>query len=150
YGETVETMAVVLPMFLAAVGEIDPSADGLAAATAAMTAAIAHHGGAKCALDTVLHDLVGKVTGQFVTAFFGLTDPILPTDFPLGLDESDVVAERACRAGRFPALKIKCGGSSDLATFEAVWSVYDGPLCVDANMGWGFDDAIALLSELER
>ena len=150
YGETPETMAAVLPLLVAAVGEVDPTTAGLRAATSAMSAAIANHGAAKCALDTALHDLAGKVTGRPVAELIGLTDPIPPTDFTLGLDEPAVVAERARRAGRFPALKIKCGGPADLATLQAVRAVYGGPIRVDANTGWQPDDAIALLPELER
>jgi L-alanine-DL-glutamate epimerase-like enolase superfamily enzyme len=150
YGETAETMAVVLPVLVAAVGEVDPSPAGLVAAGERMRAAIAHHGGAKCALDIALHDLVGKVTGRPVAELLGLPGPIPPTDFTLGLDEPAVVAERARRAGRFPALKIKCGGPSDLATLEAVRAVYDGPIRVDANTGWQPDDAAGLLPKLER
>jgi L-alanine-DL-glutamate epimerase-like enolase superfamily enzyme len=115
-----------------------------------MDRAIAHHGAAKCALDIALHDLVGKVTGQPVTRLLGLAEEIPPTDFTLGLDEPAVVAERARRAARFPALKIKVGGPADLATLEAVRAVYDGPLRVDANTGWQPDDAVALLPELSR
>jgi L-alanine-DL-glutamate epimerase-like enolase superfamily enzyme len=66
------------------------------------------------------------------------------------IDEPVVVAERARRAGRFPALKIKVGGSRDLATLEAVRSVYDGPIRVDANTGWEPDEALAFVPELER
>jgi L-alanine-DL-glutamate epimerase-like enolase superfamily enzyme len=150
YGETAATMGVVLPLLVEAVAEPDPSPEGLEAAAARMAAAIAHHGGAKCALDTALHDLVGKVTGRSITDLLGLPGPIPPTDFTLGLDEPAVVAERAIRAGRFPALKIKCGGPADLATLEAVRAVYDGPLRVDANTGWRPEDALALLPELER
>jgi L-alanine-DL-glutamate epimerase-like enolase superfamily enzyme len=150
YGETPETMGVVLPLLVAAVGDVEPSPDGLRRATAAMAAAIAHHGGAKCALDTALHDLVGKVLDQPVAELIGLPGPIPPTDFTLGLDEPRIVAERARRAARFPALKIKCGGPSDLATLEAVRAVYDGPIRVDANTGWRPEDALGLLPELER
>jgi L-alanine-DL-glutamate epimerase-like enolase superfamily enzyme len=150
YGETPETMAAVLPLLVAAVGEVEPSPAGLRAATGAMAAAIAQHGGAKCALDTALHDLVGKVLDEPVAELVGLTDSIPPTDFTLGLDEPAVVAERARRAARFPALKIKCGGPSDLATLEAVREVYDGPIRVDANTGWRPEDALGLLPELER
>ncbi|MBA2720679.1 MAG: dipeptide epimerase [Chloroflexi bacterium] len=150
YGDTVDTMTAVFPLLLAAVGEVDPSPDGLAAAGAAMARAIAHHGGAKCALDIALHDLVGKVTGRSIKELLDLPGAIPPTDFTLGLDEPDVVAERARRAVHFPALKIKCGGPADLATLEAVRSVYDGPIRVDANTAWQPDDAVALLPELER
>ncbi|HEX2754056.1 MAG TPA: dipeptide epimerase [Candidatus Limnocylindrales bacterium] len=150
YGDTVETMAAVFPLLLDAVGELEPTRDGLVAAGARMAAAIAHHGGAKCALDIALHDLVGKVKGMSIADLLDLHDPIPPTDFTLGLDEPAVVAERARRAAHFPALKIKCGGPADLATLEAVRAVYDGPLRVDANTGWQPDDALALLPQLER
>ena len=150
YGETVETMEAIFPLLLDAVGELEPTAAGLVAAGDRMAAAIAHHGGAKCAIDIAIHDLVGKVTGRPIADLLDLHDPIPPTDFTLGLDEPSVVAERARRAARFPALKIKCGGPADLATLEAVRAVYDGPLRVDANTGWQPDDAIALLPELER
>jgi L-alanine-DL-glutamate epimerase-like enolase superfamily enzyme len=76
--------------------------------------------------------------------------PIPPTDFTLGIDEPAVVAERAKRAARFPALKVKVGGPADLATLEAVRSVYGGTLRVDANTGWQPADAERLLPELER
>jgi L-alanine-DL-glutamate epimerase-like enolase superfamily enzyme len=150
YGDTVDTMAAVLPLLLEAAGQPEPTLEGVTAATGRMAAAIAHHGGAKCALDSALHDLAGKVTGQSITDLIGLPGPIPPTDFTLGLDEPAVVAERAVRARRFPALKIKCGGPADLATLEAVRAVYSGPIRVDANTGWQPDDAVALLPELER
>ena len=150
YGETVETMAAVFSLLVSAIGEPQPSREGLVAADAAMDRAIAHHGAAKCALDIALHDLAGKVTGQPVTRLLGLAEEIPPTDFTLGLDEPAVVAERARRAARFPALKIKVGGPADLATLEAVRAAYDGPLRVDANTGWQPDDALALLPELTR
>jgi L-alanine-DL-glutamate epimerase-like enolase superfamily enzyme len=150
YGETVETIDAVFPLLLDAVGAFEPTPDGLVAAGERMAAAIAHHGGAKCAIDIALHDLAGKVIGRPIADLLGLHDPIPPTDFTLGLDEPAIVAERAVRAARFPALKIKCGGPADLATLEAVRAVYAGPLRVDANTGWRPDDAEALLPELER
>jgi L-alanine-DL-glutamate epimerase-like enolase superfamily enzyme len=150
YGETAETMAAVLPLLVDAVGEVDPSRAGLSAAADRMAAAIAHHGGAKCAVDIGLHDLVGKVTGRPIADVLDLHGPIPPTDFTLGLDEPAIVAERARRAARFPALKIKCGGPEDLATLEAVRAVFDGPLRVDANTAWQPEDAVGLLPELER
>jgi L-alanine-DL-glutamate epimerase-like enolase superfamily enzyme len=150
YGETPETMAVVLPLLVAAVGEPEPTLGGLVAAAAAADAAIAHHGAAKCALDIALHDLAAKVAGVPIAELLELSGPIPPTDFTLGLDEPSIVADRAARAAHFPALKIKVGGPVDLATLEAVRGVYGGPIRVDANTGWRPDDALALLPELER
>jgi L-Ala-D/L-Glu epimerase len=150
YGDTADTMEAVFPLLLDAAGEPEPTRAGVVAAGERMAAAIAHHGGAKCAIDIALHDLVGKVTGQSIADLLDLHAPIPPTDFTLGLDEPSVVAERAVRAARFPALKIKCGGAADVATLEAVRAVYAGPLRVDANTGWQPDTAVALLPVLER
>ena len=150
YGETPATMTAVWPLLLGAIGQPRLDADGLAAAGAAMDAAIGHHGAAKCALDIALHDLAGKVAGHPVHALLGLSPDVPPTDFTLGIDAPDVVAERARRAGRFPALKIKVGGAHDLATLEAVRGAYGGPIRVDANTAWTPEDAERLLPELAR
>jgi L-alanine-DL-glutamate epimerase-like enolase superfamily enzyme len=148
YGETPETMAVIFPMLLDAVGEIEPTGAGLIGADHAMEASIRGHGAARCAVDIALHDLVGKVTGQPVHVLRGLSADLPPTDFTIGLDEPDIVAERAARAAHFPALKIKCGGPQDLETLRAVRAVFDGPIRVDANTGWTRADAEALLPDL--
>jgi L-alanine-DL-glutamate epimerase-like enolase superfamily enzyme len=136
YGETVDTMAAVFPLLQTAIEGYEPTSDGLRSASDRLQASIRWNGGAKCAIETALHDLVGKVTGEPVHRLLGLSPDIPPTDFTLGLDEPAVVAERAKRASAFPALKIKVGGPADLATLEAVRSVYDGPIRVDANTGW--------------
>lgn len=148
YGESPETMATVMPVLVEACSAFEPTADSLASASERVEAAMPGNGAAKCALDTALHDLVGKVTGQPVYRLLGLPPTGPPTDFSLGLDEPDVVAERARRAGAFPALKIKVGGAADVATLEAVRRVYDGPLRVDANTGWRPDEARALVPRL--
>jgi len=145
YGETPETMAAVFPLLLSAVGEPEPTTAGLAEANAAMDPAIAHQGGAKCAIDISLRDLVGQVADRSVTDMLEVDGEAPPTDFTLGLDAPEVVAERARRANRFPALKIKVGGASDLATLEAVRAVFAGPLRVDANTGWQPDEAVDLV-----
>lgn len=157
YGETHATMAVVMPALLARVDptdldfEADHAPDALAdIATRLFDGAIRGHGAAKCALDLALHDLVGKVTGRPVYELLGLSSDIPPTDFTLGIDRPDVVAERARRAAHFPALKVKVGGPSDLATLEAVRAVYAGPVRVDANTAWTPDVAERLLTELVR
>ena len=148
YGETPGTIASVLPLLVDAVGEPDLTLDGLATAGEAMRTAIAHNGGAKCALDIALHDLAGKVAGVPVHELLGLSADLPPTDFTIGIDEPAIVAERASRAARFPALKIKVGGADDVATLRAVRNVFDGPIRVDANTGWELHEAIGLLPEL--
>jgi L-alanine-DL-glutamate epimerase-like enolase superfamily enzyme len=150
YGETPDTMAAVFPLLVDSVAQPELSVAGLAAASAAMDATIAHHGAAKCAVDIALHDLAAQVAGQPLHHFLGLSGELPPTDFTIGIDEPAVVAERSSRAARFPALKIKLGGSADLETLEAVRRVYAGPIRVDANTGWQPDDAARFLPDLER
>ena len=150
YGETPDTMAVVMPMLVGAIDRFESSAAGMAAAGAAMDLAIRGHGAAKCAIDIALHDLAGKVAGVPVHEMLGLSATLPPTDFTIGIDTPEAVAERASRAAAFPALKIKVGGPGDLATLEAVRAVYDGPIRVDANTGWTPEAAVAILPDLER
>jgi len=158
YGDTPATMTAVAPLLLAAVepvrealrGGLPEARTALETASDLMGAALAHHGAAKCAIDIALHDLVGKRLGVSVRELLEMPDERPPTDFTLGIDEPAVVAARARRAADFPALKIKVGGPSDIATLEAVRGVYAGPIRVDANTGWTLDGAVQLLPVLER
>jgi len=158
YGETPETMRAVVPLLVASLdrvaGDLHGSPDAVRAALedaeGRMAAAIGGHGAAKCAVDIALHDLAGKRVGLSVRDLLGVGGEAPPTDFTLGIDAPAVVAERARRAAGFPALKVKVGGPADLATLEAVRSVYDGPIRVDANTGWTPQTALALLPVLER
>ncbi|HEY2917190.1 MAG TPA: dipeptide epimerase [Candidatus Limnocylindrales bacterium] len=148
YGETVDTMVAIWPYLLETIGEPDLDLGGLVAASQRLNAAIRWNGAAKCALDTALHDLVGKALGQPVHRLLGLSADIPPTDFTIGIDEPAIVAERAQRAGAFPALKIKVGGPADLETLRAVRQVYDKPIRVDANTGWTPEVATGLVDAL--
>ena len=150
YSESPETMAAAFPVLLEAIGEVEPDEPGLIAAELAMQAAIRTEGAARCAIDIALHDLVGKVVGLPVHELRGLPAELPPTDFTIGIDAPEVVAQRAARAADFPALKIKLGGPQDLATLESVRAVFSGPIRVDANTGWVPEEAVALLPELER
>jgi L-alanine-DL-glutamate epimerase-like enolase superfamily enzyme len=148
YGETVDTLAAIFPHLLHAIEGFEATPDGVRAASERLQGSIRWNGGAKCAVDTAMHDLAGKVSGMPVHRLLGLSTDIPPTDFTLGLDEPAVVAERAKRAGGFPALKIKCGGPADIATLEAVRAVYDKPLRVDANTAWTPELAAQLVPAL--
>ncbi len=157
YGETPETVAAVLPFLAAHLDGLGaPPADltgtraWLAEADARLAAAIGGHGAAKAAIDIGLHDLAGKALGIAVHALIGTSPDLPPTDFTIGIDEPALVAERARRAGRFPALKIKVGGPADLETLEAVRAVYAGPIRVDANTGWAPGEGERLVPELVR
>jgi len=148
---------VVLPQLAGVIGALDEPPTSAPAARAWLTdagdrmaAAIGHHGGAKAGLDIALHDLVARGLGMPLWQLLDTPVEIPPTDFSIGIDTPEAVADRARRATSFPTLKIKVGGASDLATLEAVRAVYDGPLRVDANTGWLPDEGARMLPELER
>jgi len=158
YGDTPETMRAIAPRLLAALepvatglhGSLDETRLALETAEVLMAESIAHHGAIKCAIDIALHDLAGKRLGLPLQALLDVDGEPPPTDFTLGIDTPEVVAERARRAADFPALKIKVGGPADLETLAAVRTVYGGPIRVDANTGWTPEGAVALLPELVR
>jgi len=95
---------------------------------------------AKAAIDIALHDLVGKLLGAPWYKIWGLNPENTPdTTFTIGIDTPDVVREktREC-ADRFNILKVKVGRDeqSDKEMIQAIRSVTQLPIAVDANQGW--------------
>lgn len=93
---------------------------------------------AKASVDIALHDLVGKIIGAPWYKMYGLNKADVPdTTFTIGIDTDEVVREKTREAiGRFHILKVKVGGPDDKRMIEAIRSVTDLPLSVDANQGW--------------
>lgn len=93
---------------------------------------------AKAAVDIALHDLTGKIEGAPWYKLLGLDRYNVPdTTFTIGIDNDDVVREKTREAlGRFNILKVKVGGADDRRMIQAIRSVTDLPLAVDANQGW--------------
>ncbi|MBK5195226.1 MAG: dipeptide epimerase [Proteiniphilum sp.] len=93
---------------------------------------------AKASVDIALHDLAGKIIGAPWHRMYGLDKNDVPdTTFTIGIDSDEVVREKTREAlGRFNILKVKVGGADDKRMIEAIRSVTDLPLAVDANQGW--------------
>jgi L-Ala-D/L-Glu epimerase len=100
-----------------------------------------------CAVESALHDLVGKLVGQPTWRLLGLADRTPETSFTIGIDSVAGTAARARRAAEagYRRLKIKLGGEGDLERLEAIRAVCDLPLRVDANEGWDLGQARRLL-----
>jgi len=106
---------------------------------------------AKAAVDIALHDLVCKKLGVPLYRFFGLSpEKALSTSFTIGIDEIDVMKQRALEASEFSILKIKVGTDRDEAVLDAIRSVTDRTLRVDANCAWTPREAVRKISKLER
>ncbi len=96
-----------------------------------------HDPSAKAAVDIAIHDWIGQKLGVPLYKYFGLdvSHPIIST-FTIGIDTPDVVRQKVVEAENYPVLKIKVGLPNDEEIIEAVRSVTDKPLRVDANEGW--------------
>jgi L-Ala-D/L-Glu epimerase len=106
---------------------------------------------ARAALDAVLHDLCGKLTGLPLWRLLGLRRADTPTSWTIWLGDPDDMARRAERAaGRFRRLKLKLGGRDrlDVERVRAVRRVTDLPLQVDVNEYWSLEEALEALPAL--
>ncbi len=107
---------------------------------------------AQCALDIAAHDLWGKLRGQPVWKLWGLSLENLPvTDYTIGIDTIEVMVAKMQEFPGWPIYKIKLGTPNDLEIVRALRGHTDAVFRVDANCGWGAEEAIrnsAALKEL--
>jgi len=106
---------------------------------------------AKAAMDIAIMDWVGQSFGVPIYRLLGLDPADTPlTTFSIGIDTPEITRQKVLEAEMFPVLKIKVGLDTDEATIEAVRSVTDKPLRVDANEGWtDREEAIRKINWLE-
>jgi L-alanine-DL-glutamate epimerase-like enolase superfamily enzyme len=103
---------------------------------------------ARSAIDQALHDRWGKKLGQPLYRLFGLNPEKLPfTSFTIGIDEPDVMAQRAKESG-YPLIKIKLGSENDEAVVAAIRGATRAKLQVDANAGWSRESALQIIPRL--
>jgi L-alanine-DL-glutamate epimerase-like enolase superfamily enzyme len=93
---------------------------------------------AKAAIDIALHDLTGKIIGQPWHKLWGLDKNKAPsTTFTIGIDSAEAVKAKTREAAPlYNILKVKLGRDNDKEMIEAIRSVTDKPVAVDANQGW--------------
>ena len=92
---------------------------------------------AKAALDIALMDWIGKALNVPLYKLWGLDTTHAPkTSFSIGIDTSEVIKQKVREAAPYPLLKVKVGTDRDEEIINAVRSVTDKPIRVDANEGW--------------
>lgn len=106
---------------------------------------------ARCALDLALHDRLARRAGVQLWQLLALPEPrSLATCFTIAIDAPEAMAEQALQASRYGTLKIKLGSDDDFARLRAIRTARpDAKLRVDANAGWGRDEAVDLVRRLE-
>jgi L-Ala-D/L-Glu epimerase len=140
-GETAETAAAFLGEAAARLGD-DPFE------LEEIMARLEGDAAGRSALDAALHDWVGRRLGVPVWRLLGLPRRAPVTSYTISIDTLEGTRDRARRAQRFRALKVKVGGAEDLARLEAVRAESDAPLRVDANEGWTLEAARELVPAL--
>ncbi len=105
----------------------------------------------KAALDMAAYDLLGKRLQAPVYQLLGLDPSHTPrTSFTIGIDSPACMAEKAKAASDYPILKVKVGTEHDVENLEAVRSVTDAVIRVDANEAWTPKLAVEKLQEFAR
>ena len=106
-------------------------------------------GAARNALDCALWDLAAKLSGKRVWQLAGMAEPKpVLTAYTISLDEPEIMAKAAIAAAGRPLLKVKIGGSGDIARVRAVVAARpDARLIVDANEGLSEETLPELLNQ---
>ncbi len=94
---------------------------------------------AKASIDIALHDLAGKILSKPWHKTLGLNKENAPdTTFTIGIDNEETIKLKTREAAPyFNILKVKLGCENDKQIIEAIRSVTNLPIAVDANQGWG-------------
>jgi L-alanine-DL-glutamate epimerase-like enolase superfamily enzyme len=92
---------------------------------------------ARCALDIAIMDWIGKSLKVPLYKLWGLDKSKTPlTSYSIGIDTIDVIKRKVRDADKYAILKIKVGKDNDEEIINAVRSITDKPIRVDANEGW--------------
>jgi o-succinylbenzoate synthase len=111
----------------------------------------------KSAFDMALYDVAAQYAEVPLYKFLGgKNNKTLATDYTISLGDARQMAEDAAKykAEGFPVIKVKLGESKhkDAERIHLIREAigYDLPLRIDANQGWDYKTAIAVLKELKR
>jgi L-alanine-DL-glutamate epimerase-like enolase superfamily enzyme len=105
---------------------------------------------AQAALDMAIWDWIGKRARMPVYGLLNLDLNKVPvTSFTIGISDAELTRQKVREAANYPLLKIKLGGGNDEEVMRVVRSETDKLIQVDANEGWGRDEALEKIKWLE-
>lgn len=150
YGQTLESSE-------AALGDIRGWIDRFTPARihAVVTELIRRHDAQRAviaAIDSALHDWVGRRVNRPTWELLGLDPPACRTTFTIGIADADTTHRKtveALQAGA-TALKAKIGVEGDTAALEIIRNAFEGPLLLDANEAWTPETAVQRVRDLAR
>lgn len=148
YGETADTVVDVLESVRDVVEDCAHEAELMADLT---SRGLKGNPAARAALEIAAHDMMGKRYGMPLYRHFELDPADAPvTTMSIGLDEPDVMLEKALEARDFPILKVKLDADIDLSIVRRIKEATGATITVDANCSWSAEEAVEKAAELSR
>ncbi|MCK4409220.1 MAG: dipeptide epimerase, partial [Candidatus Eisenbacteria sp.] len=146
YGETADTVFEVLERMRGVVEDCAHEAELMADL---MSRGLEGNPSARAALEIAAHDMMGKRYGIPLYRHFELDPATLPlTTMSIGLDDPDVMLEKAIEAKGFPILKVKLDAEIDLSIVRRIKEATGASITVDANCAWTRSEAVEKAAEL--
>lgn len=109
----------------------------------------------KSAFDMALYDIAAQYASMPLYEYLGgKKNKPLYTDYTVSVGDAEKMATDAMKikANGFPVIKVKLGkgGTADVLRIKAIREAvgYHIPIRIDANQGWGFEEAIDTLKAL--
>lgn len=109
----------------------------------------------KSAFDMAFYDLASQAAGLPLFEYLGGSfKPDIYTDYTVSIGDPEKMAQDALRIKEegYPAIKVKLGnnGATDIMRMQAIRKAVgpDIPLRIDANQGWGLEEALTTLKGL--
>ena len=147
YGETTALVQAALDTWAPHLGD-DPFA--LDALEARLDRVLQGNTAARAAIETAVHDWIGKKLGMPVWKLFGLDPARTPLSCcTLGMADPEEMERKLDTLIDFPMLKVKLGGPGDVENLRRIRARYTGKLQVDANTAWNAADAVRVLRQIE-
>jgi L-alanine-DL-glutamate epimerase-like enolase superfamily enzyme len=149
YNQSLDTVEATLeqasPLLGGDLFAVGPIVDRLLARFDDQRAAVA-------AIDEALYDWVGRKLGVPVWRLLGFdVNDTPPTSMTVGIDDLDLVARKTEEVLDFKIIKVKVGTDQDEAILDTVRKhAPRHKLRVDANCGWGADEAVDRINALRR
>lgn len=147
YGESRAMVEQALAAWAPHLGD-DPFA--IDAIHARLDGVLQGHDAARAALDSALHDWIGRRLGQPVWRLFGLDPARVPLScVTLGMADPAEMERKLDEVKDFPRIKVKLGGPGDLDNLRRVRAGYRGALQADANAAWSAAEAVRAMRAIE-
>jgi L-Ala-D/L-Glu epimerase / N-acetyl-D-glutamate racemase len=147
YGENRALIEAALAAWAPHLGE-DPFA--LEAIERRLDQALDGQRAARAALESALHDWIGRRLGVPVWKLLGLDRSMVPlSSVTLGMANGEEMEKKLETVKDFPILKVKLGRPEDVENLRLIRRSFRGKLRVDANTAWSPADAVRVLRSIE-